>query len=272
VRKRGSGAETPVGWRDERPDLTSEEHDMLVAMIEQAWRDVQIEMEGIPKSRRVEALAVKVSAWEWFTKEPEDYIEDGENPPRISFRAACLHLGIREESVRWTCFNRCWELTDNPENPKGNQIHKMLLHPVCPPQDPMPNKWREVFLGPDEPEKHREDRGYKKKKEDPVPSPKQPEPTNAPVVVAPLPAPVPLVAAPVAPKPPIPAVVASVPKPKKQKRRWRLHQEYCAVLDSAPVHHKLEDLASLFSMSRPAVAKDAMAAWEQAVSGDEEAE
>lgn len=78
--------EVAPGWRsDEPPDLTPGEHDMLAAMLEQARSDVRINLDNVPPSRREEAIAAKLTAYEWIRSD-DDYL--------MSFRSVCLHLGI----------------------------------------------------------------------------------------------------------------------------------------------------------------------------------
>lgn len=244
-------AETLHGWRDQHPDLTTGEHDTLVAMIELAWRDVQIDLDTVPDARREEALAAKISAWEWLTKPLAAYKADGMNPPRISFHAACLHLGLNEEATRWACLNR----TCNPP-------HTRLPEPICPACEVMPNEWREAFFGPDEPEQHREDRPYVKKKlvevqQEPVPTSGELLPPITQEAALPVPTPV-------EPLPPItreePATVSPV----------TVTPEYCPALDEAPEHYTLQDLVLAIQPSRPA--SDAFSAWENALEETEEVE
>lgn len=222
--KRARKVETVQGWRDEHPDLTTGEHDTLVAMIELAWRDVQINLATVPESRREEALATKISAWEWLTKSPRAYKSQGMNPPRISFSAACLHLDLHEESTRWACFNRAWQVP-----------HARLADPIGPPHGTMPDEWREVFFGPVEPERHREDRPYIKRR--------VLGPPNVPEAVLPEAQPLP---------PPSPPAI----------------QAYCPVLDDAPEHYTLQDIIAIVQPSRPA--SDALSVWERALEGTEE--
>lgn len=244
-------AETAHGWRDTKPDLTTGEHDTLVAMIELAWRDVQIDLATVPLSRQEEALAARISAWEWFTKTPEAYKAKGANPPRISFRAACLHLGLHEESTRWACLNRAWR-----------SPHERLPEQAQAPRGTMPDEWREAFFGPDEPERHREDRPYVKRKA--LGPPPKPEITadDAPVPSLPLPTP-PEPLQPVVPaEPPVPPapVAPAAPAPV---------QEYCPVLDDAPERFTLRDLVEGLQLPMPAV-HDALSGWEKVLEGDDQ--
>lgn len=286
MRRKQKVVETAVGWRDLHPDLTSGEHDTLVAMVELAWHDVQINLGTVPESRREEALAAKISAWEWFTKEPEEYIEDGENPPRISFRAACLHLGLHEERVRWSCLNRGWR-----------PPHDVLLEPICSPDAPMPDEWREQFIGPDDPERHREERAYahsaefyekreKRKKAAAAateaaaeavtsPSPQQPAPQPLqppPAAAAPAPAHVPAVQ----PVQPVQAVQAAqtptreVVMTSTEKGNDSRKIDFCADLDEELVHGTLNNLVKVVEPEAPAKEQDVWARWNRGLVGTEE--
>lgn len=132
---------TADDWRDTPPDLTTGEHDMLVATLEQAWHDVRLDPDSVPAKRREEAVAIQVSAYEWFTQSDEFYAKLGLTRPRLSFATVCLHLEL------------------NPDN-----VRAVVLHGIEPPEDHVPDRWRKLFTGPDDPERHRDDRGWTKHK------------------------------------------------------------------------------------------------------------
>jgi hypothetical protein len=126
--------ESVHGWRDTPPDLTTGEHDLMVATLQKAWADVQIDPESVPPPRREEAVAVKVTAYEWITWSDALYRSLGLEAPRVSFSTVCLHLDLNPESVR-----------------------AVLLRGVTPPEVRVPDRWREFFYG----RKTRLDRGWK---------------------------------------------------------------------------------------------------------------
>jgi len=131
---------TAEGWNETYPDLTTSEHDTLAGLLERAWSDVQIDLNTVPPERYEEAVAAKLTAYEWFMFDADDYADRGMNPPRISFTAACLHLGMHEEEVL-----------------------KVVLRGVRIPEGvSVPQRWRDEYLGPEDPEHNRDDRVYVK--------------------------------------------------------------------------------------------------------------
>lgn len=87
VRKQAAASlEIAPGWRNDEPlDLTPGEHGVMAAVLELAWHDVQIDLDAVPPVRREEALAAKLTAYEWIRSD-DDFL--------MSFRSVCLHLGI----------------------------------------------------------------------------------------------------------------------------------------------------------------------------------
>lgn len=149
--------ETASGWRDEAPDLTSGEHDVLTAMLELAWHDVQIDLDSVPLARREEALAAKVTAYEWVT---------ADDLCLTSFRSVCLHVGL-VDVVR----ARKVVLRDKRTPEPGMSF----LREVEVPDEPVPSKWLEEFASTT-----REDRAYIKQPRPRRPRPALPAPSSAP--------------------------------------------------------------------------------------------
>lgn len=150
--KKKRTVETVQGWRDDPPDLTTGEHDLMVATLEQAWHDVRLDPDSVPEARREEAVAIQVSAYEWFTQSDEFYVELGLSRPRLSFETVCLHLELHPANVR-----------------------AVVLRGIEPPEDHVPDRWRTLFTGPDDPERHRADRAWTRRRPDPPPCPDCPE-------------------------------------------------------------------------------------------------
>jgi hypothetical protein len=137
--RRRVAALVEVGWRDETPDVTTGEHDLLTAMLEWSWHDVQLDVDGLPPVRREETLAAKLTAYEWITSDEEHF---------LSFRSVCSLVGIND----------------------AVQARTIMLRGVSVPAEPIPERWRAELASTD-----RRDRVYTKRKRKDAPAP-APEP------------------------------------------------------------------------------------------------
>lgn len=124
------------GWRDSPPDLSTHENDGMTTMISQAWHDVHLRLSDIPGSLRDEALAAKLSAYDWLVSD-DDFL--------MSFRSACLFVGVEDvEGARafiLACpareVRRYWEAR--------KEGRPYQLTPATRPVEPMPVKWADEF-------------------------------------------------------------------------------------------------------------------------------
>jgi hypothetical protein len=108
----------PLGWHDSPPDLTTGVHDLMAAMIESARKEVRIDLSSVPLSRYEEALAAKITAYEWLTSD-DNYL--------MSFRSVCLHL------------------TEIGFPVDADAIRKAVLKDVAPPTGAMPDRWQKEY-------------------------------------------------------------------------------------------------------------------------------
>jgi hypothetical protein len=97
-------------------------------MLELAWHDVRIDLDSVTDARREEALAAKITAYEWITSDSEHV---------LSFRFVCAHLGIEDI----------------------DRARRVILRDVVVPSEPIPARWLEEFASTE-----RDDRAYVKRR------------------------------------------------------------------------------------------------------------
>jgi len=109
----------------------------MSAMLQLAWRDVRMDLGSVGQERYAEALAAKVTAYEWIRSDDEFL---------MSFRSVCLHLGI--EDMR--------------------HAREVILQGVVLPDEPVPQEALADYEW--KPGQNREDRIYAKRKPRALPS------------------------------------------------------------------------------------------------------
>lgn len=139
-----AAADVVVGWRADEPiDVVPCERQGLKAMLTRAWLDLRLETNFRAKTKRDEALAAKLSAYDWVQSDAEHF---------MSFRWVCLLLGKNAESTR-----------------------RLFLQGIKRPGGKMPPQWEAEFASTD-----RQDRTYVKRKNRDLP-PSQPMVPGPPV-------------------------------------------------------------------------------------------
>lgn len=92
-RDRTESQRAAQGWRDEAPDLTTGEHDLVAAVLHQAMVDVAANENDYPDGeKRSEIRAYRISAWRWIFEEDVG--------SRLTFYDCCLAVDLDPIAVR----------------------------------------------------------------------------------------------------------------------------------------------------------------------------